>query len=412
MSLTGDPDGRAVPRRHLGLRRDGRPARHHRRPRRAARTGDETGRGPARRGQPAVLGAVRAGQPDQRRTSPAASSRSGWATATRACSPTSRCPCADGELIITAGNDGQFRKLVEVLGVPELADDPRFARNEDRTANRDELRPLLVERLRTRHDDGVVPRDHRRRACRAGRSTPSTAASRSPSEVGLDPVVDGRRGRRARCRRCATRSRSPRRPPTTGCRRRRSTSTATRSARWLAEPAERSAQRERACEFPTSLGTSTADEIRLLGPGPDRRPDGQGRLRRARLLAGRAAPADARARPGCSRRCWSRWPTTASPRPRSPPGSPTCPRRTRCRARWPPACSAAGSRFLGRHRGLRRASCTTCSPGTTATLPDRRRRLGRARAGRRRPRTRAAGRFVPGLGHPVHKVARPAHAAC
>jgi crotonobetainyl-CoA:carnitine CoA-transferase CaiB-like acyl-CoA transferase len=59
-------------------------------------------------------------------------------------------PCADGDLIITAGNNGQFRKLVEVLGVPELADDPRFARNEDRTANRDQLRPLLVERLQTR----------------------------------------------------------------------------------------------------------------------------------------------------------------------------------------------------------------------------------------------------------------------
>jgi crotonobetainyl-CoA:carnitine CoA-transferase CaiB-like acyl-CoA transferase len=59
-------------------------------------------------------------------------------------------PCADGELIITAGNDGQFRRLCEVLGVPELIDDPRFGRNEDRTANRDELRPLLVERLRTR----------------------------------------------------------------------------------------------------------------------------------------------------------------------------------------------------------------------------------------------------------------------
>jgi crotonobetainyl-CoA:carnitine CoA-transferase CaiB-like acyl-CoA transferase len=59
-------------------------------------------------------------------------------------------PCADGDLIITAGNNGQFRKLVEVLGVPELADDPRFARNEDRTANREELRPLLVDRLRTR----------------------------------------------------------------------------------------------------------------------------------------------------------------------------------------------------------------------------------------------------------------------
>jgi crotonobetainyl-CoA:carnitine CoA-transferase CaiB-like acyl-CoA transferase len=59
-------------------------------------------------------------------------------------------PCADGELIITAGNDGQFRKLCEVLGLPELPDDPRFGRNEDRTANRDLLRPLLVERLRTR----------------------------------------------------------------------------------------------------------------------------------------------------------------------------------------------------------------------------------------------------------------------
>src|SRR3954451_8781998 len=59
-------------------------------------------------------------------------------------------PCADGDLIITAGNNAQFRKLVEVLGIPELAEDPRFLRNEDRTANRDELRPLLVERLGTR----------------------------------------------------------------------------------------------------------------------------------------------------------------------------------------------------------------------------------------------------------------------
>jgi crotonobetainyl-CoA:carnitine CoA-transferase CaiB-like acyl-CoA transferase len=59
-------------------------------------------------------------------------------------------PCADGDLIVTAGNDGQFRRLCEVLGVPELAEDPRFLRNEDRTANRDHLRPLLVARLRTR----------------------------------------------------------------------------------------------------------------------------------------------------------------------------------------------------------------------------------------------------------------------
>ncbi|MDP9390242.1 MAG: CoA transferase [Actinomycetota bacterium] len=58
--------------------------------------------------------------------------------------------CADGELIVTAGNDNQFRKLCDVLGVPALADDPRFARTEDRNVHRDELRPLLLERLRTR----------------------------------------------------------------------------------------------------------------------------------------------------------------------------------------------------------------------------------------------------------------------
>jgi len=62
-------------------------------------------------------------------------------------------PTADGELIVIAGNDGQFRKLCEVLGVPELVDDPRFAHNQDRTAHREELRPLLVERLAKRTKD-------------------------------------------------------------------------------------------------------------------------------------------------------------------------------------------------------------------------------------------------------------------
>jgi crotonobetainyl-CoA:carnitine CoA-transferase CaiB-like acyl-CoA transferase len=59
-------------------------------------------------------------------------------------------PTGDGELIVTAGNDTQFRKVCEVLGVPQLAADPRFVHNEDRTANRDQLRPLLVERLSER----------------------------------------------------------------------------------------------------------------------------------------------------------------------------------------------------------------------------------------------------------------------
>ena len=59
-------------------------------------------------------------------------------------------PTADNDLIVAAANDGQFRKLCEVLGIPEVADDPRFARNADRTANREELRPILIERLAKR----------------------------------------------------------------------------------------------------------------------------------------------------------------------------------------------------------------------------------------------------------------------
>jgi crotonobetainyl-CoA:carnitine CoA-transferase CaiB-like acyl-CoA transferase len=57
-------------------------------------------------------------------------------------------PTADGDLVIAAGNDAQFRNLCTVLGAPELAADERFAANSGRTANRDQLRPLLVERLK------------------------------------------------------------------------------------------------------------------------------------------------------------------------------------------------------------------------------------------------------------------------
>lgn len=54
----------------------------------------------------------------------------------------------DGELIIIAGNDGQFKNLVSQLGLEELSNDPRFAHNQDRTANREILRPILLEQLK------------------------------------------------------------------------------------------------------------------------------------------------------------------------------------------------------------------------------------------------------------------------
>jgi crotonobetainyl-CoA:carnitine CoA-transferase CaiB-like acyl-CoA transferase len=55
----------------------------------------------------------------------------------------------DGELMVAGGNDRLFRALCEVVGLPELADDPRFRTNPDRVRNRDALVRLLEQRLRT-----------------------------------------------------------------------------------------------------------------------------------------------------------------------------------------------------------------------------------------------------------------------
>ena len=57
---------------------------------------------------------------------------------------------ADGHMILAVGNDGQFAKFCEVAGRPELAADPRFARNADRVRHRGVLVPLLAEVMRSR----------------------------------------------------------------------------------------------------------------------------------------------------------------------------------------------------------------------------------------------------------------------
>ncbi|MEJ8280059.1 CaiB/BaiF CoA transferase family protein [Pseudonocardia spirodelae] len=58
-------------------------------------------------------------------------------------------PTADGDLIVIAGNDGQFRKLATVLGDPAMAEDPRFATMSGRIAHREEIEQRLRARLAT-----------------------------------------------------------------------------------------------------------------------------------------------------------------------------------------------------------------------------------------------------------------------
>ncbi len=50
---------------------------------------------------------------------------------------------ADGHLVVAVGNDGQFARLCEVGGRPELAADPRFEKNAGRVHHRQALIPVL-----------------------------------------------------------------------------------------------------------------------------------------------------------------------------------------------------------------------------------------------------------------------------
>lgn len=52
-------------------------------------------------------------------------------------------PASDRSFILAVGNDSQFRKFCTVAGAPELAEDPRFAKNADRVRNRKELVPII-----------------------------------------------------------------------------------------------------------------------------------------------------------------------------------------------------------------------------------------------------------------------------
>jgi crotonobetainyl-CoA:carnitine CoA-transferase CaiB-like acyl-CoA transferase len=54
---------------------------------------------------------------------------------------------ADRPVVIAVGNDGQFSKLCNALGIPDVASDARFLTNPDRVANRLEVNALLNEQF-------------------------------------------------------------------------------------------------------------------------------------------------------------------------------------------------------------------------------------------------------------------------
>lgn len=64
--------------------------------------------------------------------------------------------CADGDVILVVGNDGQFAKLCQVFGHAEWASDERFATNAQRVRNIGELSALLRAIFGTWERDALV----------------------------------------------------------------------------------------------------------------------------------------------------------------------------------------------------------------------------------------------------------------
>lgn len=58
--------------------------------------------------------------------------------------------CADGWIIIATGNDGQYRRLCDLLGLPAMGTAPEFATNADRIANRIALTEALSRATKQR----------------------------------------------------------------------------------------------------------------------------------------------------------------------------------------------------------------------------------------------------------------------
>jgi crotonobetainyl-CoA:carnitine CoA-transferase CaiB-like acyl-CoA transferase len=69
--------------------------------------------------------------------------------------PYDKYPTKTCEIFIASGNNGQFRKLCEILGMPEMADDPRYADNGQRNINRVALTETLKAAF-AQHDGNEI----------------------------------------------------------------------------------------------------------------------------------------------------------------------------------------------------------------------------------------------------------------
>lgn len=101
-------------------------------------------------------------------------------------------PTADGEVFVAAGNDRLFATVCEIVGAPELAADPRFVTNSDRTAHQRELESELSARFSTRTtEEWVAALNARKVPCSPLRTMADLVADPQTEALGLLHPTDG-----------------------------------------------------------------------------------------------------------------------------------------------------------------------------------------------------------------------------
>lgn len=96
--------------------------------------------------------------------------------------------CADGHLAVATGNDRQWAAMADALGAPRMATDPRFLRNADRIAHRDDMVRELEALLATDTVSGWATRLSRA-GVPAGQVNGIDGAIALAEELGLEPTV-------------------------------------------------------------------------------------------------------------------------------------------------------------------------------------------------------------------------------
>lgn len=96
--------------------------------------------------------------------------------------------CQDSELVIAVGNDRQFGALCAAIGVPQLAQDPRFETNAARVEHRSQLRDELERRLSHRSAADWAA-DLTAARVPAGTVNDVAGAFELAERLGLEPVI-------------------------------------------------------------------------------------------------------------------------------------------------------------------------------------------------------------------------------